>query len=118
MALYDGLGVYLSAAPQAEFRLKPGTNTCMVRNANLVNGHLGATPVAGDPAKWAEIFAPDRDCTVCHLTVGRVRVRAADGTETPWQNPDALVRLIEQTPNPDYPKTTPKGGTGKGIWLR
>ncbi len=20
-------------------------------------------------------------------------------------------------PNPDYPKTTPKGGTGKGIWI-
>jgi len=23
-----------------------------------------------------------------------------------------------QKPNPDYPKTTPKGGTGKGIWIR
>jgi hypothetical protein len=29
-----------------------------------------------------------------------------------------LVKVVELTPNPDYPKTTPKGGTGKGIWLR
>ena len=29
-----------------------------------------------------------------------------------------LVKVVELTPNPDYPKTTPKGGTGRGIWLR
>ena len=29
-----------------------------------------------------------------------------------------LVKVVELTPNPDYPKTTPKGGTGKGIWIR
>ena len=28
---------------------------------------------------------------------------------------DRLVRVIEQKLNPDYPKTTPRGGTGKGI---
>jgi len=26
--------------------------------------------------------------------------------------------VIEQKLNPDYPKTTLKGGTGKGIWIR
>jgi hypothetical protein len=31
---------------------------------------------------------------------------------------DRVVRVIEQKPNPDYPKTTPKGGTGEGIWIR
>jgi hypothetical protein len=31
---------------------------------------------------------------------------------------DSLVRVFAQTPNPDYPKTTPKGGTGKGLWIR
>jgi hypothetical protein len=25
---------------------------------------------------------------------------------------------MEQKSNPDYPTTTPKGGTGKGIWIR
>jgi hypothetical protein len=29
-----------------------------------------------------------------------------------------VVRIIEQELNPDYPKTTPRGGTGKGIWIR
>ena len=29
-----------------------------------------------------------------------------------------VVKVVELKPNPDYPKTTPKGGTGKGIWIR
>lgn len=71
-----------------------------------------------DPATWVEIFAPDRDCSVRNLTIRNVRLRAADGSETPVQDTDALVRVIEQRLNPDYPQTTPRGGTGKGIWLR
>lgn len=35
-----------------------------------------------------------------------------------WLHPDDLVRVVEQTINPDYPKTTPRGGTGKGVWIR
>ena len=31
---------------------------------------------------------------------------------------EQVVKVIEQKINPDYPKTTPKGGTGKGIWIR
>jgi hypothetical protein len=31
---------------------------------------------------------------------------------------EQVVKVIEQKPNHDYPKTTPKGGTGKGIWIR
>jgi len=31
---------------------------------------------------------------------------------------DRMVKVVELTPNPDYPKTAPKGGTGRGIWLR
>jgi hypothetical protein len=31
---------------------------------------------------------------------------------------EQVVKVIEQKPNPAYPKTTPKGGTGKGIWIR
>jgi hypothetical protein len=71
-----------------------------------------------DPGTWVEIFAPDRDCTVRHLALRNVRLRAADGTETPVADPNALVQVIEQQLNPDYPKTTPRGGTGKGVWLR
>ncbi len=31
---------------------------------------------------------------------------------------DAAGKVVELKPNPDYPTTTPKGGTGKGIWIR
>jgi hypothetical protein len=31
---------------------------------------------------------------------------------------EQVVQVIEQKINPDYPKTTPKGGTGKGICIR
>ena len=31
---------------------------------------------------------------------------------------EQVVTVIEQKINPDYPKTTPKGGTGKGTWIR
>lgn len=71
-----------------------------------------------DPAKWTELFSPDRDCTVRNLSIRDVRHRAADGTETLVENPESLVRVVEQTINPDYPKTTPRGGTGKGVWIR
>ncbi len=71
-----------------------------------------------DPTKWTEIFSPDRDCTVRNLSIRNVRYRDADGKETLVENPESLVRVVEQKINPDYPKTTPRGGTGKGIWLR
>ena len=67
-----------------------------------------------DPAKWVEIFSPDLDCTVRNLTVSGVRTRHSQ-TDLPIEQ---VVKVIEQKPNPDYPKTTPKGGKGKGIWIR
>ncbi len=67
-----------------------------------------------DPTKWTEIFSPDLDCTVRNVSVTGVRIRDAK-TDLPT---DQIVRVIEQKPNPDYPKTTPKGGTGKGVWIR
>ncbi len=67
-----------------------------------------------DPARWTEIFSPDLDCTVRNVTITRVRARASQ-TDLPIER---VVRVIEQKFNPDYPKTTPQGGTGKGIWIR
>jgi hypothetical protein len=35
--------------------------------------------------------------------------------------PDAesrLVKISDQKPNPDYPKTTPRGGKGRAIVIR
>ena len=43
-------------------------------------------------------------------------VRTSDSqTDLPIEQ---VVKVIELKPNPGYPKTTPKGGTGKGIWVR
>ncbi len=66
------------------------------------------------PEKWTEIFSPDLDCTVRNVSVTGVRVRDSK-TDLPIEQ---IVHVIEQKPNPDYPKTTPKGGTGKGIWIQ
>jgi polygalacturonase len=67
-----------------------------------------------DPAKWVEIFSPDLDCTVRNVNVSGVRLQDSP-TDLPFEE---VVKVIELKPNPDYPKTTPKGGTGKGILVR
>ena len=67
-----------------------------------------------DPARWREIFSPDLDCTVRNVSVTGVRARDSQ-TDLPIEQ---VVIVIKQELNPDYPKTTPKGGTGKGIWIR
>jgi len=67
-----------------------------------------------DPARWVEIFSPDIDCTVRNLHVSGVRLRGAT-TDLP---PDQVIQVIVQMPNPDYPRTTPRGGTGKAVWIR
>ena len=66
------------------------------------------------PEKWTEIFSPDLDCTVRNVSISGVRTKDSP-TDLPIEQ---VVQVIEQKPNPDYPKTTPKGGTGKGIWIR
>lgn len=67
-----------------------------------------------EPSTWVEIFSPDLDCTVRNLSVSGVRLH-----ETTADLPiSQIVHVIELKPNPEYPKTTPKGGTGKGIWIR
>lgn len=67
-----------------------------------------------DPSAWTEIFSPDLDCTVRNLTLSRVRT-SGSATELPAEK---VVRVIKQKPNLDYPSTTPKGGTGRGVWIR
>ena len=83
----------------------------------LAIGPLSQTYTRGksdDPAKWTESFSPDLDCTVRNVSVSGVRTRDSQA-DLPIKE---VVQVIEQHINPDYPKTTPKGGTGKGIWIR
>ena len=63
-----------------------------------------------DQAKWCELFEPDLICTAENLSF--VRVRMGDGF---CANEDALVKARRLTVNPDYPRTTPRGGTGFGV---
>jgi hypothetical protein len=67
-----------------------------------------------DPARWTEIFSPDLDCTARNVAVSGVRTRDSEN-ELPI---DRVVKVLKLQRNPDYPKTTPKAGTGKGIWIR
>lgn len=67
-----------------------------------------------DPSRWTEIFSPDLDCTMRRMSITGVRTRDSQ-TDLPIEQ---VVKVIELKTNPDYPKTTPKGGTGKGIWIR
>jgi hypothetical protein len=71
-----------------------------------------------DPSKWVEVFSPDRDVTVRNFHLTSVRVKA-DGTMKPLADAEArLVKASDQKLNPNYPKTTPRGGTGKAFWIR
>ena len=67
-----------------------------------------------DPANWREIFSPDRDCTVQNVSISGVRFAGA-AKDLPLER---VVNVIELQPNPEYPRTSPKGGTGKGKWVR
>jgi hypothetical protein len=67
-----------------------------------------------DPSRWKEIFTPDLDCTMRRMSITGVRTRDPKANLSIEQ----VVKAIEPKPNSDYPKTTPKGGRGKGIWIR
>lgn len=58
-----------------------------------------------NPDTLGEIFAPDMICTVDHLTLDHIQLNQEK----------TMIRVIRLAENPDYPNTTPKGGTGYGI---
>lgn len=69
----------------------------------------------GNPSTWVELFSPDRDVTVRGFHLTNVSMRVGDRLEAVSDPETRLVRVADQTPNPDYPKTTPRGGTGRAI---
>lgn len=72
---------------------------------------------ADDPSTWVEVFSPDRDVTVRGLKVANARM-VVDGKTTVLPDPQArLVLVRDMHPNPEYPRTTPRGGTGKAYLL-
>lgn len=71
-----------------------------------------------DPSTWVEIFSPDKNITLRNLHLNNVQMRFGEKI-APLLNPeDRLVKVFSQTLNSNYPKTTPRGGSGKGDWIR
>jgi hypothetical protein len=69
-----------------------------------------------DPSRWVELFSPDSDITVKGFRLENVLVSQGD-RRVPLENAmQRLVKITDQRLNPDYPKTTPRGGTGKVIY--
>ena len=65
-----------------------------------------------DISTWIEVFYPDNICTMKDTHIGKISF--ADYTVTK-DDINMVAKATRQTPNPDYPNTTPKGGTGYGI---
>ena len=63
-----------------------------------------------DPARWCELFEPDLICTAENLAFAGVRMGGVSCTDE-----SVLVQARHLTVNPDYPHTTPQGGTGYGV---
>ena len=68
---------------------------------------------ADDPQTWTEIFSPDRDVTVRGLRLSGVSVLDRGRLAPLGDAQRRLMRATDQIVNPDYPHTTPRGGTGK-----
>jgi hypothetical protein len=92
------------------FPLAPDWHLVAVGPKSQTYKHAGAE----DPAQWTEIFSPDLDCTVRNLTVSGIRTGDSQN-DLPVAR---VVHVVQQKLNPDYPRTTPRGGIGKGIWIR
>lgn len=68
---------------------------------------------SGDPSSWVEVFSPDQDMTVRNFHLTNVTTQVGDDMQ-PLSGAEArLVQVASQKPNPNYPNTTPAGGTGK-----
>jgi hypothetical protein len=97
-------GVKLLFPPPADYRLvELGPKSMTYRGAP-----------GTDPSRWVEVFSPDLDCVVRNVAVSDVR---SIGATEPLPI-ERVVKVVEQRPNPEYPKTTPRGGTGKAVWIR
>lgn len=61
---------------------------------------------------WTEVFYPDDICTMKNTHIGKVEFTDKCATA---DDKEIVAKAIKLTVNSDYPKTTPKGGTGYGI---
>ena len=62
-----------------------------------------------DPEKWGEVFDPDAVCYVEDIYFKNISFEDCKATTR-----EMLTKEITMSINPDYPNTTPRGGTGYG----
>ncbi len=66
-----------------------------------------------EPEKWGELFEPDRVCEAKNITFKNITFNGKKITSL-----DEVMGEIHLSINPDYPNTTPKGGTGYGTIVK
>lgn len=66
--------------------------------------------ITEDPKDWIDFFEANSICKVSRLALEDISVNGERCTDL-----DKLLYIRRLTVNPDYPKTTPKGGTGFGV---
>ncbi len=65
---------------------------------------------SSNPNEWCELFDTDLICTADNVHFSNITFNGIGCTDK-----DTLIGATKLEPNPDYPNTTPKGGTGYGI---
>jgi len=74
-------------------------------------------PVTGDTTdEWIDVFNPNANPVVKGLIVKDVYSPDHNnpGAYVPWLDLPSLINERQSTPNPDFPDTMPRGGTGRG----
>ena len=81
------------------------------RGIKLVSvGPISATYKINDnPSDWGDFFEPDMCCTCRDIRFKNISFDGKCETDK-----DNIIREVHQKINPDYPNTTPRGGTGFG----
>ena len=86
---------------------------CNAMDVKLIAvGPLSATwkNKSENPEDWGEVFDPDAICHADNLYLKNIYFAGEKVTDNAL-----LTREVKMTINPDYPNTTPKGGTGYGT---
>ena len=61
-----------------------------------------------EPEKWGELFSPDAICEAKNITFKGAKMTKLDD----------IMSKVHLSINPDYPNTTPKGGTCYGKIIK
>lgn len=93
--------------------IKNTINRCAELDVRLINvGPLSAVWKNGsdNPDDWGEVFDPDAVCHADEIYLKNISFSGEYVADTAL-----LTREVKMTLNPNYPKTTPRGGIGYGT---